>query len=655
VSVLVLVTACCLPAAFAAGLVAGGRPVARALLLAGLAASVLVAVLSLPSGIDLGTTPALLPGGAPVAWRLAPAALWLYLFGAIGALAATASRSALASGRREGLWYSGVALSLVGAVGTFAVQDGVALLVSWEIMSLGGAFMLLCETPDRDRGMNVLFMLGLLEFGSVALMGAVLWLGLASGGPAFAGFHGAVGGGSGVAVGLLLLLGFGAKLGLLPFYEWFPGAYESGSGATGAVLSGVVLNAAFFGLARGLVDWTTGQTPGFAYLVLAVAVGTSILTALYAFQQDDWRGLLAFSSAENGGIAVTLIGAVLVLRDAGLSQLAALAWGAALIHLAGHALAKSGLFLTSDRIRRATGSYGLTSPGIARLAPWAGAAVVIAGMSLAAVPPTPGFISEWFGFQTLFNGFNLDSLSGRIALALSGAGLALTAAIALATFVKVLGLGLLGRPAENAPGQTGRRWIAVPLLAGAVLVLAIGMPWWLAALDTGMSARFGHGASELMRAGWLLVPLTPHFAFISPTKLAIAIPLYALVPVIVVLAVTRMRARRVPVWYGGLQERPGPSATTSLTFSNALRRYYSFVYRPRETTEREHDTADYFLHRLTFSYEDAPIFGPWLFSPVVRTVHWLSRGFRALQSGYLNFYLALIGAALMIVLVFTLA
>ena len=54
------------------------------------------------------------------------------------------------------------------------------------------------------------------------------------------------------------MIGFGAKLGLLPFYEWFPLAYGAGSGATGALLSGVVLNAAFFGLGRGLLDWVPG-------------------------------------------------------------------------------------------------------------------------------------------------------------------------------------------------------------------------------------------------------------------------------------------------------------------------------------------------------------------------------------------------------------
>jgi len=90
-------------------------------------------------------------------------------------------------------------------------------------------------------------------------------------------------------VAFLLLIGFGAKLGLLPFYEWFPGAYGSGSGATGAFLSGVILNAAFFSLSRCFVEWlppapqASVSLPGI--LIVAVAVSSAVLTALYAFQR----------------------------------------------------------------------------------------------------------------------------------------------------------------------------------------------------------------------------------------------------------------------------------------------------------------------------------------------------------------------------------
>ena len=99
-------------------------------------------------------------------------------------------------------------------------------------------------------------MLAMLEVGSIALLVAIIIMAAAAPAWIFSAFAQA---GAAVAVpalvGVLFVVGFGAKLGLLPFYEWFPGAYGSGSGASGAVMSGVVLNAAYFGLSRSLMDW----------------------------------------------------------------------------------------------------------------------------------------------------------------------------------------------------------------------------------------------------------------------------------------------------------------------------------------------------------------------------------------------------------------
>ena len=171
-------------------------------------------------------------------------------------------------------------------------------------------------------------------------------------------------------VGVLLVIGFGAKLGLLPFYEWFPAAYGAGSGASGALLSGIVLNAAFFGLGRGLLDWMPGAqaiaATGLGEFVVAAAVLSAILSALYAFQQEDWRTLLSFSSAENAAIAVAALGAALMFRGDHLPDLASLAWVVALLHLAGHALAKGGLFLAADGVFRATGSYAIVHTDLFR-------------------------------------------------------------------------------------------------------------------------------------------------------------------------------------------------------------------------------------------------------------------------------------------------
>ena len=385
--------------------------------------------------------------------------------------------------------------------------------------------------------------------------------------------------------------------------------------------------------------------------VIIVAVFSAILTALYAFQQEDWRTLLSFSSAENASIAVAMLGAALIFRGHDMPELASLAWAVSLLHLAGHALAKGGMFLAADGVYRATGRYDILQTDLLRRSSWLfGLGALFAAMSLAAMPPQAGFVSEWYMFETVFQGFRLDTLTGRLAMALAGAGLALTVAIAFATYVKVFGVGLLGRSARNFPRIAPSYGYAVGLLGIGVLALAVGMPFWLAGLRVAVTGEFGTQAARAMHDGLLLVPLTSSFAFISPTKLVIVMPLLALIPILLVLASRRFAVRRVPVWYGGLAQDPERASTTALTFSNALRTFYSFVYRPTEETRREAKGAHYFVHRLVFSHDVAPIFGPYLFAPVTRIVFGAANKLKALQSGHLNFYLALIGALLVIIL-----
>jgi hypothetical protein len=270
-------------------------------------------------------------------------------------------------------------------------------------------------------------------------------------------------------------------------------------------------------------------------------------------------------------------------------------------------------------------------------------------MSLAAMPPQAGFVSEWYVFQTVFQGFHLSSLTGRLVMAIAGAGLALTAAVAFATFVKVFGIGLLGRTSRFHGNVSESSSAAIGLLGFGILALAVGLPIWLDALDVAVASVFGTHAARSMHDGIILVPLTGKFAFISPTLLVVVMPLLALIPLSFVLVSRRYAVRRVPVWYGGLDHDPERVSTTALTFSNALRTFYSFVYRPREETARETNGVRYFVHRLVFTHDVAPFFGPHLFRPLTRFVVALSERVRAFQSGHLNMYLAFIGALLGII------
>jgi hydrogenase-4 component B len=638
--------------------IAGASTLGRVALVVGVAAGILAAIVCLPAGTPGIVLPSALIGET-ASFRIDPEAFWLMGFGLAPAGFACALASPSARGARG--WLFGAAMSLLGALGIFGLQNGAALLIAWEMMSLGGAVMILSENLEPSRDRTVLFMLALLEVGSVALVLAIAILGTRISSLQLSDFNGAAVGLSEpvqVGVGLLFLIGFGAKLGLLPFYEWFPGAYGSGSGASGAIMSGVVLNAAFFGLSRALLNWLPtapdGAFPAPAVIVIVVATLSAILTILYAFQQDDWRSLLSFSSAENASIAVVALGAALIFRTYHLNDLAGLAWIVALLHLAGHALAKGTLFLAADAMKKANGGYHVAYSGAGGHCVL-GIGSVIAAMSLAAMPPTAGFVSEWFVFQTVFQGFHLPTLGGRLVLALTGAGLALTAAVAFATFVKLVGLGVLSRsPTDRAPIQL-RYSASIGLLGLSVLALGVGMPWWLQALDDAASARFGVATASQMRDGLLLVPLTSKFAFISPTLLVVVMPLLALLPIILVIASSRRSSiRRTAVWYGGLSPDPALASTTALTFSNAMRTFYSFVYRPTADTERDADARGYFVKRLVFEHDVAPIFGPWLFQPAVRIVNDLAGKLRLLQSGHLNFYLGLIGLLLVLILGLTL-
>ncbi len=643
------IAALCWLAALAADVIAVPQ-LARALLGAGCTAAAFGAVWGLPAGTSAATIFTM--GDWPVVFHPDAAALWLMLPALLPAF------FAVLPDRRVRGWATGAALSLLGALGVYALQDGASFLIAWELMGFGGAIMLLAERRNTQAGTDNLFMLALLEVGGVALLLAVLMLGPGLQFSGYAAQWGSHGTAAAFFLGVLWIIGFGAKLGLLPFYEWYPGAYSSGSGASGAILSGVVMNAAYFALGRALLQWlgTPSWLAQFGIVVVALGTFTAILAILYAFQQDDWRKLLAFSSAENAAVAVTALGAALVFRAGGQEGLAALAWISGMLHLMGHSLAKGTLFFAADAAANLQGNHQLRQGALLRHAPATlGLGAVLGAMSLAALPPTAGFVSEWYVFQSLFHDFKLAGDASRIALALSGAGLALTAAIALATMVKLFGVGLLG---QNEPqGAHHRKHLeqltalsrsAVLITGLAVPLLAVSMIGWLPQMQA--ASWIAPSAPATMVHDWLLVPLSAGFAFISPARLVIALPLLALVPVLLVRITRRFAVRRAPIWCGGEDYAAHAGATTALAFSNALRVFYSFIYRPTNTVARQFEGKPYFLRELHFDYSQAPVFGSLVFQPAVKTIQWLSARLRFLQNGLMNAYLAYIGILLVLIL-----
>lgn len=581
-------------------------------------------------------------------------ATWLLLFGSITSFFVCLLGSTEQCLSKRRFWLIGLGMSFFGALGVFGLQDATSFLIAWELMSLGGAVVIFGESLSASTQQAVFYMLALLEVGAVAILLGLMTCCLASGGTDFSYFLAGVQHLPGIIqffLGVLFLIGFGAKLGILPFYEWFPGAYGSGSGASGALFSGLILNAGFFALMRTYFEWLPANEASFSLgiLVSVVAVLSAILAILYGFQQADWRRLLSLSSAENASIAVLLLGTALLFHHEGFNELASLAIIVSLVHMAGHCLAKGALFFTADSIYSAINTYIIAQVGLLKKQYLWGIGVLFAAMSLSAIPPQIGFLSEWYAFQTIFQGFHLMSLTGRITLVFIGAGLALSSAIALATFIKLIGIGLLGAPRQSSFSLPWKYRIIVFLLGLLVLCLAVFSPWWINVLDPVTFKLWGMHVVQDLHVGWVMVPLSQNFAFTSPAMLVLVIVGFACFPACLLLRIRAFSCRRERVWFGGrVPDKVYSSETTALTFANSLRVLYKFIYRPVAKVDREINGAEYFSKKVIFNHSISMFFERLLFKPIVKIFDFLAVNIQKFQSGDINFYNAIIALLLLL-------
>ena len=254
-------------------------------------------------------------------------------------------------------------------------RDPLSFLTGWELMTLLSAgVILVARRADRLSRQTVFNYLAVTHLGGVGTWVAILLLAQADaiGNPA------AISSGSGLqtAIALAALVGMGTKAGVMPLHVWLPRAHPIAPAPVSALMSGVMIKVALYGLVRVLVEWVGVLPVWFGVLVLAVGALSAVGGIVYALFQHDLKRLLALSSIENVGIVVLGLGACLILRARGADAWAAFALGAALLHVVNHAVFKSLLFLGAGAFERAVGLAR------ARPARWAAAPDALDGRRL---------------------------------------------------------------------------------------------------------------------------------------------------------------------------------------------------------------------------------------------------------------------------------
>ena len=378
-------------------------------------------------------------------------------------------------------------LLVAGLALVAAARDGFLFLLAWEAMGLAPFFLVSFDDHKHEVREAAWTYLVASHLGVLCLVALTAWWSgaagsthfdaLAEAAPRFARTW---------PLFLLALAGFGAKAGLAPLHVWLPEAHPAAPSHVSAFMSGALITAGMYGVARTLV--LLGPGPAWwGGLLLGLGLLSALLGLAQGLAQGQMKRLLAYSSVENAGIVFLGLGAAILAARGGLAGAALLAAAGALLHVLNHALFKGLLFLGAGAVLHGAGTVEISSlGGLLKRMPRAGALFLLGGAALVALPPLNGFFSELLIYLGLGQaGLGLPA-AGRLAAWGGMAGLALAGGLALAAITKAFGLAFLGEPrtpeaaAAHDPGKS--ELAAMLLLALGCAGLGLAAPWLVTAV-----------------------------------------------------------------------------------------------------------------------------------------------------------------------------
>jgi formate hydrogenlyase subunit 3/multisubunit Na+/H+ antiporter MnhD subunit len=598
--------------------------------------------------------------------RLDPlAGLFLTLAGGLGVLISAclvswAGPSERLSGRGTGAGY----LLLLGAVSIVLVAgDAFTFLFAWEALTVSFYVLTGIRRHDKTEAGSSWVTLGFGKMGGAALLFGFLLLAGRAHSDAFAAWSHLPAGALTSAAFALLVVGFGAKIGVVPFQVWLPVGYPEAPGPMRAAMAGLAVNVGFYGLWRFL--GVLGHPPVWLAIAVLVMGGvTSVVGITFAAVQSGLNRVIAYSSVENAGLILVGYGVALVGAATRLPGVTAVGLLAASLQVVAHAVAKSALFSSSAFFESDLGSDELeVLRGVGRRYRLSGAAFGLGSLTLSGLPPTIGFVSEWFLLEALLQEFRVHDLSVRLGMAFAGALVALTVGIAALCFIRLLGFVILGPPA----GRESRAGIAVDggavggaglvALAASCLGLAAAAPWVIRFIAHGLEPVVSpHVVSGALKSPWVLQPVFGNFSILSPSWLYVVMPIGVATVAVVTLALSRgrlLRVRRVPAWRSASPGVAGPDSYTPFGYANVLRHILANVLGSRSSaaigaaTDADAGRAE--AHVEVRSSVVEPV-ESYLYRPARAAWLWLASGARRLQSGRLDAYVAYMLAALLVLL-----
>lgn len=576
------------------------------------------------------------------------------LYGTVSAHGPSASRTS---------WIA-FTMFLLGMELVPAAADVVSFLLAWETMALGSAILLLAEHATRRQVSSAaIWYAALSQLSFLFILAGFGVLAAAAGSTSFARIA-ALSPTSAAAswAFVLFLVGFGSKAGLVPLHVWLPRAHPEAPSHVSAAMSAAMVKMGVYGIVMVCVMMLPHGPAWWGTLLLAMGGLSAVYGILHASVTSDLKVLLAYSTTENVGLIVLAIGAFVLLGAYGATAAASGALLAALLLTISHAAFKVTLFLAAGSVLHATDERNLDRMGgLARRMPWTAAGFGIASLGAAALPISSGFVAEWVLLQSLVHGARLHgsvvSVTVSIATPLAVGIVALTAGLALLTFVKAYGIGFLARPRTLAVAnahETHPVERAVLVVGGAIVITLGLIPGLLVHLlsslvpaanagPVGATGPIGTVGVSLPELGVLLNPLA-----LSALAVTVAVPVVAIT---MIAAIRRPHQPVGSVWGGGGERSLPRMQYTATSFAEPVTRVFDDVLRPSRDVEVTHaGESSYLVERVRISQNLTDVVERRLFLPVLRAADLLGLTARGIQNGSIHRYLIFSFAAVLVVL-----
>lgn len=381
------------------------------------------------------------------------------------------------------------------------LQNGLAFLVAWELMSVSSFLLVIFEGKERETLSAGIKYLVQMHVGALLLLVGFILLNTGGTEMDFRGLQSYFSAHPNWPLFLIFFAGFAIKAGFVPLHTWLPHAHPAAPSHVSAVMSGVMIKMGIYGILRVLLHLQSDFLL-IGVIVFVVSLVSGLLGVMLAIVQHDLKRLLAYHSIENIGIIGLGIGMGVIGRAIDHPALMFLGFAGGILHVLNHSLFKSLLFYGAGSVYIQTHSKNIESlGGLIKKMPVTAALFLTASLAICGLPPFNGFVSEFLIYSGLIRGLPGANINLAVTLLAGIVGLAMIGGLAIFCFTKAFGIVFLGEPRSESPSNAAEvsRMMRFPQYAIVAAILSIGLlPGFYLKGISAVAAMFAPGGEALL-------------------------------------------------------------------------------------------------------------------------------------------------------------